>query len=151
MLWAILSIMTFGKEGSHCSLLQDTKPKCRILHGLQIICGCGDHSIVASKLICIQNYKQTVIHMQVHSNQLHNSDARVGQGLDSRLVLWTPPPCTPLFQNSGENTTVQIVAEKASPVDRRQAGPPKLSPVPLQRCCLFYLLKGTIHRSRTHQ
>ena len=50
------------------------------------------------------SYYQTVIHMQVHSNRLHNSDARSGQGLDSRVLLWTPPPCTPLFQNSGKNT-----------------------------------------------
>ena len=54
--------------------------------------------------IIITNYYQTVIHMQVHSNQLCNSDARGGQGLDSKLVIWTLPPCIPLFQNSGENT-----------------------------------------------
>ena len=36
--------------------------------------------------------------MQIYSNRLHNSDARGGQGLDSRVVLWTPPPAPPYFK-----------------------------------------------------
>ena len=50
------------------------------------------------------DHYQTVTHMQVHSNWLCNSDACGRERLDSRLVLWTSPPCTPLIQNSGENT-----------------------------------------------
>ena len=44
------------------------------------------------------SYYQTVIHVQIYSNRLHNSDARGRWGLDSRLVLWTPHPCTPYFK-----------------------------------------------------
>ena len=59
---------------------------------------CTPHKNDSMQTPAFNNYYQTVIHMQVYSNQLCNSDTCGGYRLDSRLVLWNPPPAPPYFK-----------------------------------------------------
>ena len=85
-------------------------PCCANIPPYQCFTGCcTPHKTHGMQNLSVYNsYYQTVIHMQVHSNQWHNSDTCGGYGLDLRLVLWTPSSAPLISKFWREHCGVQI-------------------------------------------
>ena len=71
--------------------------------------------------------------------QLCNSDTRGEYRLNLRLVLWTPPPpCTPLLQNTGENTAAIVYVLQVSILVMNVLDWTETSGIPFKFLCLIW-------------